>query len=96
MNGRTALIYSSDFGRFDYGVEHPFKVHRYRLAFELISAYGLFGPDATLVSAYRTVDEGDLLSFQAGETTSNWFCHRIPQCLAGGASFCHAHAGILS
>jgi acetoin utilization protein AcuC len=70
LKGRTALIYSSDFDRFDYGVEHPFKVHRYRLAYELISAYGLFGPDATLVSEYRQVAEADLLSFHTDDYLS--------------------------
>jgi acetoin utilization protein AcuC len=67
LNGRTALIYSSDFGRCDYGVEHPFKVHRYRLAYELIQAYGLVGPKTTVVSDYRPVAEQDLLSFHTAD-----------------------------
>jgi acetoin utilization protein AcuC len=67
LNGKTALIYSSDFSRFSYGEEHPFKVHRYRLAYELISAYGLIAPPATLISEYRPVVENDLLGFHAAD-----------------------------
>jgi acetoin utilization protein AcuC len=67
LNGKTALIYSGDFGRFDFGTAHPFKVHRYRLAYELITACGLLGRDATLVSDCRPVTEADLLTFHAGD-----------------------------
>lgn len=38
---RTALIYSHKFDNFSYGESHPFKVQRFRLAFELMRAYGL-------------------------------------------------------
>jgi acetoin utilization protein AcuC len=38
---RTALIYSDKFDEFSYGESHPFKVQRFRLAYELIKAYGL-------------------------------------------------------
>lgn len=41
MSERTALIYSSRFDTFSYGEFHPFNPLRFRLAFELISSYGL-------------------------------------------------------
>lgn len=65
MAAQTALIYSSDFSRFSYGREHPFKVQRFRLAHELMEALGL----TTLVNG-RVVEavparEEDLLSFHS-------------------------------
>lgn len=38
---RTALVYSSRFEQFSYGSSHPFQLHRYGLALELLEAYGL-------------------------------------------------------
>ncbi len=38
---RTALIYSPLFGNFSYGDDHPFKLQRNRLAYDLFEAYGL-------------------------------------------------------
>ncbi len=38
---RTALIYSPLFGNFSYGEDHPFKLQRNRLAYDLLDAYGL-------------------------------------------------------
>ena len=67
LNAKTALIYSSDFSRFSYGEEHPFKVHRYRLAYELMCAYGLAALPASLISTYRPVTEQELLTFHAAD-----------------------------
>jgi acetoin utilization protein AcuC len=38
---RTALIYSPLFGNFNYGDDHPFKLQRNRLAYDLLDGYGL-------------------------------------------------------
>ncbi|MBK5274640.1 MAG: acetoin utilization protein AcuC [Desulfuromonadales bacterium] len=38
---RTALIFSSLFGSYSYGEDHPFKLQRYHVARELMEAYGL-------------------------------------------------------
>ena len=38
---RTALIYSPLFGNFNYGDDHPFKLHRNRMAYDLLAAYDL-------------------------------------------------------
>jgi acetoin utilization protein AcuC len=37
----TALVYSSAFDAYSYGEQHPFQLHRYGLALELMEAYGL-------------------------------------------------------
>lgn len=62
---RTALIYSSDFGRYSYGEEHPFKVQRYRLAYELMRAYGLDELPGADVLECAPFDEKELLTFHA-------------------------------
>ena len=49
MNALFALIYSPRFGEYSYGTEHPFKVQRYRLAFELVRELGLLSPPVRVV-----------------------------------------------
>ena len=63
MPAKTALIYSSEFGRYCYGVDHPFKIQRYLLAYELMRSYGLIENTGTIISSYRTVTEEELLTF---------------------------------
>lgn len=70
LNAKTALIYPCDFSRFSYGEDHPFKLHRFRLAFELICAYGLDKPPSTLVTEYEPVSEEDLLTFHGRDYLS--------------------------
>ncbi|HTP66707.1 MAG TPA: acetoin utilization protein AcuC [Geobacteraceae bacterium] len=67
MRNRTALIYSEDFFRFNYGDEHPFKGERYLLAYELMRAYGLTELSGADIRACRSVDEEALLSFHSRE-----------------------------
>ncbi len=65
MTSKTALIYSPDFSGFSYGEEHPFKVQRFRLAYELMDAYGLLRrPDATILDCIPAAEE-DLLTFHS-------------------------------
>jgi acetoin utilization protein AcuC len=65
LAAKTALIYSSNFSKYSYGTEHPFKVQRYRLAYELIRAYGLTTvPDADIREVGRVTEE-QLLSFHS-------------------------------
>lgn len=61
MSHRTALIYSHEFDRFSYGECHPFKAQRFRLAFELMQAYGL--TNGTTLHEPAGVSEDELLSF---------------------------------
>jgi acetoin utilization protein AcuC len=60
---RTALIYSPLFGNFNFGDDHPFKLQRNRLAYDLMDAYGLLGlPDMQIRGCLPVSDEL-LLSF---------------------------------
>jgi acetoin utilization protein AcuC len=60
---RTALIYSPLFGNFNFGDDHPFKLQRNRLAYDLMDAYGLLGlPDMQIHDCLPASDEL-LLSF---------------------------------
>jgi len=65
VKAQTALIYSSDFSRFNYGEEHPFKVQRFRLAFELMEAYGLTRLEGARILESVPADENDLLTFHS-------------------------------
>jgi acetoin utilization protein AcuC len=65
LHRKTALIYSSDFGRYSYGTDHPFKVQRYVLAFELMRAYGLHALPEADVRDCRPIAEESLLTFHA-------------------------------
>lgn len=60
---RTALIYSHKFDNFSYGESHPFKVQRFRLAFELMRAYGLDRCANSSCLEPPTVAETAILSF---------------------------------
>jgi len=46
---KTALIYSAEMNGYDMGLNHPMRPERLRLAYELISAYGLFSGESRLV-----------------------------------------------
>jgi acetoin utilization protein AcuC len=67
MNSKTALIYSHDFSGYSYGDDHPFKVQRYLLAFELMRAYGLTELPGADIHDCRPVREEDLLTFHTPE-----------------------------
>ncbi|HIJ80745.1 MAG TPA: acetoin utilization protein AcuC [Desulfuromonadales bacterium] len=67
---RTALIYSSLFGNFSYGADHPFKLQRNRLAYDLLEAYGLLGLPTMEIRDCRPVDEQLLLTFHDPEYIS--------------------------
>lgn len=63
MSAKTALIYSHKFGKFSYGEDHPFNVQRFRLAHELITAYGLNRCENALYPEPPHLPESELLSF---------------------------------
>ena len=62
---RTALVYSHDFSACSYGDYHPFKVQRYRLAWDLMADYGLTRLPGADVRECGTVSDAELLSFHA-------------------------------
>src|SRR6185369_2570469 len=60
---RTALIYSPIFGDFNYGDDHPFKLHRTRLAYDLMAAYGLLELPNMRISNCRPASDEQVLTF---------------------------------
>ncbi|NTV49113.1 MAG: acetoin utilization protein AcuC [Geobacteraceae bacterium] len=60
---RTALIYSPLFGNFNFGDDHPFKLHRNRLARDLMDAYGLLKLPNMQIRDCKPVPDELLLSF---------------------------------
>ena len=62
---RTALVYSHDFSACSYGDYHPFKVQRYRLAFDLMTQYGLTSLPDGHVRECGTVSDEELLTFHS-------------------------------
>lgn len=63
VESRTALIYSPDFSKFCYGKEHPFKVQRFRLAYELMEAFELTSLPGSKTFNCIPADESELLTF---------------------------------
>ncbi len=62
---RTALLYSPEFGTFSYGKEHPFKIQRFRLAYELMEAYDLTSLPCARIFDCVPAKENDLLTFHS-------------------------------
>jgi acetoin utilization protein AcuC len=63
VESRTALIYSPDFSKFSYGKEHPFKVQRFRLAYELMEAFELTSLPGARIFDCVPANESELLTF---------------------------------
>ena len=62
MSRKTAFIACTDLAGYCYGEQHPFKVQRYRLAHDLMEAYGLLDPAETELVRPRPVTETELLT----------------------------------
>jgi acetoin utilization protein AcuC len=62
---RTALIYSSLFGNFNYGDDHPFKLQRNRLAYDLMDSYGLLDLPGMLIRNCLPIDDDLVMTFHA-------------------------------
>lgn len=60
---RSALIYSSLFGNFNYGDDHPFKLQRNRLAYDLMDAYGLLDLPNMVIRNCLPIDDALVLTF---------------------------------
>ncbi len=63
VESRTALIYSPDFSNFSYGKEHPFKVQRFRLAYELMESFELTSLPGAHIFDCIPAAESELLTF---------------------------------
>ncbi|MBW4055262.1 MAG: acetoin utilization protein AcuC [Proteobacteria bacterium] len=60
---RTALVYSPLFGNFNFGDDHPFKLQRNRLAYDLMGAYGLLDLPNMQIRDCQQASEELLLTF---------------------------------
>ncbi|HBT83633.1 MAG TPA: acetoin utilization protein AcuC [Desulfuromonas sp.] len=67
MSERCAFVYSSRFDDVSYGDDHPFKVARYRLAYELIRELELLAPPGVTVVESPLADEAELLRFHRAD-----------------------------
>jgi acetoin utilization protein AcuC len=67
LSGKTALIACAELGNYCYGAEHPFKVQRYRLAGDLMAAYGLLDLPGMELRSPRGVTEQQLLTAHSPE-----------------------------
>jgi acetoin utilization protein AcuC len=65
MQKNSALIYTPDYHRHGYGCGHPFNVQRFKIAFDLMKAYGLTTLPGVEVMEAPSADEEDLLSFHS-------------------------------
>ncbi len=64
---KTAFVYSAKFGSVIYGMGHPMRPARLKLAYELMESLGLFNlPDAGLVEARRATED-EIRLFHARE-----------------------------
>lgn len=63
----TALVYSSAFDAYSYGEDHPFKLHRYGLALELMDAYGLLQLPRAQRRDCQPISEQHILSFHTSD-----------------------------
>ncbi len=64
---KTALIHSEQYGRFDYGPEHPLRMERLGLTWRLMEAYGLTTLPHAKVLAPDPADEAALARFHSRE-----------------------------
>jgi acetoin utilization protein AcuC len=69
MNGsmKAAFLYSDDFAQFSYGANHPLKLIRLKLTYELIRACGLLGPSDPRLVHPQVATRSDLLTFHTPE-----------------------------
>ena len=60
---KTALIYSEEWNRFDYGPEHPLRMERLGLTWRLMEAYGLTRLPGATVRAPEPAAEQEIAVF---------------------------------
>jgi len=63
----TCLLAVDEFDRFDYGLAHPLKMYRLKLAYKLMEAYGLTKLPKSLLLAPRLAKEEEVLTFHTKE-----------------------------
>jgi acetoin utilization protein AcuC len=61
---KTALVYSDEFLKYDYGPTHPFKMIRLKLTEQLIKSYGLLNSESSELAPSPAVDD-EVLTFHS-------------------------------
>jgi acetoin utilization protein AcuC len=64
---KTAIVYSDDWRRFDYGPQHPLRLERLGLTWRLMQAYGLTQRPGVVVRTPTPTSEGDIAVFHTPE-----------------------------
>jgi acetoin utilization protein AcuC len=67
LSRKTALIACADLEGYSYGDHHPFKVQRYRLAHDLMEAYGLLDLPSMELRHPRAVTKDELLGAHSSD-----------------------------
>lgn len=67
MGGNTALVYSDDFMKYDFGPTHPLRPIRLKLTFELLKETGLLSNSLVSVHRPRQATEDELLMVHTKE-----------------------------
>lgn len=67
MSGKTALIYSDEFLKYDFGPTHPLRPIRLKLTFELLKAVGVLSNPFVNVYSPRQATEDELLMVHSKE-----------------------------
>lgn len=63
----TAFLYTDDYFAYDYGSNHPMRIERLRLTYDLCKAYGILElPDADLIES-SPATESQILEFHTGD-----------------------------
>jgi acetoin utilization protein AcuC len=64
---RTAFIYTDSFLKFDYGPDHPFKISRLKITYELMKSYGLLSLSNTQFIEAEMAGDEEVLMFHDKE-----------------------------
>jgi acetoin utilization protein AcuC len=80
---KTALVYSDEWRRFDYGPEHPLRMERLGLTWKLMSAYGLtalpstkvFAPPPAQIDAIARFHSREYIEVLRGVSAGDWVPH---------------------
>jgi len=80
---KTALIYSDEWRRFDYGPEHPLRMERLGLTWRLMEGYGVttlprakvLTPGPASVEAIRRFHTHEYIEVLRGVSAGDWLPH---------------------
>ncbi|HCC68629.1 MAG TPA: acetoin utilization protein AcuC [Nitrospiraceae bacterium] len=64
---KAALVYSEDFQKYNYGPQHPLKMERLKLTYELLKAYGVLGSPDVAVFEPESAPYEEIVTFHTNE-----------------------------